>query len=307
MTTDSTPRAVVASLHRFPVKSMAGESPTEMHLGEAGFVGDRAFALVDTSDGTVASAKHPARWGRLLQARATFVDDPGPDQPLPPVLIELPDGTQVRSDDPDVDRVLSTFTGRTVRLAATAPSDRAFHEAWPDIDGLAPEQFVADTRVDVAPDELIDGDVTLSRIALGSMAPDGTFFDVTTLHLLSTATLRALRAADPAADFDPLRYRPNVVVDHDGDDFVENTWSGRSIRLGATASAVGLIPTMRCVMTTLAQTGGIEADRSTLRAVARANRLDIPGLGRWACAGVYATVAGGGTVRVGDEVLVADG
>ena len=31
---------------------------------------------------------------------------------------------------------------------------------------------------------------------------------------------------------------------------------------------------------------------------------DIPGLGTWACAGVYAAVTTPGTVRVGDEVTV---
>ena len=51
------------------------------------------------------------------------------------------------------------------------------------------------------------------------------------------------------------------------------------------------------VMTTLAQ-AGLAADRATLRTIAR----EHPGLGVWACAGVYADVTDPGPVRVGDAV-----
>jgi hypothetical protein len=61
---------------------------------------------------------------------------------------------------------------------------------------------------------------------------------------------------------------------------------------------------MRCVMTTLAQPG-LPADRETLRTIAASNRIEIAGLGSWACAGVYADVASPGSVRTGDPVLVS--
>lgn len=62
--------------------------------------------------------------------------------------------------------------------------------------------------------------------------------------------------------------------------------------------------TMRCVMTTLAQRE-LAPDADTLRTVARHHREHIPGLGTWACAGVYGGVSDPGVVRVGDEVTLA--
>jgi hypothetical protein len=61
--------------------------------------------------------------------------------------------------------------------------------------------------------------------------------------------------------------------------------------------------TMRCVMTTLAR-GDLPEDRGTLRTLARHHRRDIPDLGTWACAGVYADVTDEGTVRTGDLVTL---
>jgi len=43
----------VATLSRFPVKSMQGERLAEAELTEGGFVGDRAYALVETDTGKV--------------------------------------------------------------------------------------------------------------------------------------------------------------------------------------------------------------------------------------------------------------
>jgi hypothetical protein len=55
-------------------------------------------------------------------------------------------------------------------------------------------------------------------------------------------------------------------------------------------------------MTTLAQ-GGFGLDRLTLKTIARFNRLESPPtVGPTPCAGVYATVEGGGVLRVGDAL-----
>jgi hypothetical protein len=53
-------------------------------------------------------------------------------------------------------------------------------------------------------------------------------------------------------------------------------------------------------MTTLPQ-GDLPRDPDTLRAIAKHNRVEIPGLGTWACAGVYADVTGPGELAVGEE------
>ncbi len=51
----------VVSLWRYPVKSMMGEELNASEVTERGLLGDRAYALVDRSDGKVASAKNPRK------------------------------------------------------------------------------------------------------------------------------------------------------------------------------------------------------------------------------------------------------
>jgi len=46
----------VASLWRYPVKSMLGEELSAIEVTERGLLGDRAYALVDSADGKAARA-----------------------------------------------------------------------------------------------------------------------------------------------------------------------------------------------------------------------------------------------------------
>jgi uncharacterized protein YcbX len=282
----------VVGMWRYPVKSMLGEALSECEIGPAGVLGDRAYALIDRDSGVVASAKNPRKWARLLGCQAAWVD-------ASVVEITLTDGARARTDDPAVDAVLSKELGREIHLASTAPDDRAFEEVWPDIDGLAPETVIVGTNVGTE-----ETGERVSRFPLGAAAPPGTFFDLSVLHIMTTATLAHLRELNPTADFDVRRYRPNLLVETDTrPGFVENGWVGRTLGLGDTAQVQVTMPTMRCVMTTLAQQG-LPADRESLRTIASNNRIDIPGLGTWACAGVYGDVAAPGTLRLGDEVAL---
>lgn len=290
----ATPVGTVERLWRYPVKSMLGEELEECEITSRGFVGDRAYAIVDKSDGSVASAKNPRKWGALLTLRARFSQQPTLDSAPPPVEIAFPDGTVTRSDDGDVDERLSAVLGRDVTLAAAPPEGSTFEEVWPDIEGLAPDEVISSTAAGTE-----DGQ-PVSRFSVGMLAPPGTFFDLTVLHLMTTSTLRQLHQLEPSADFDVRRYRPNLLIASDGDGFLENEWVDRTVQVGSARIPIRM-PTMRCVMTTLPQQG-LERDTSTLRTIARNNRIEISGLGTWACAGVYADVAGGGTVRCGDRV-----
>jgi uncharacterized protein YcbX len=280
----------VAALYRFPVKSMLGERLEQSELGERGLAGDRAFAVADQEDGRIATGKHPRKWSRLVELAAAYVDGPGS-----PVAISFPDGAVVRSDSPSVDAALSAYLGREVALVSQAVEGQALEEVWPQIDGLAPVDLVESMSGGRR-----EGSDPVSDIPVSSMAPPGTFFDLTTLHVLTTATLRRLEELAPESDFDVRRYRPNVLVDVPGAGFVENDWVGAMLAIGGAEARVDL-PSMRCVMTTLAR-DGMAADRSSLQAIARHNRVEIPGMGTWACAGVYASVTGAGVVSVGDPV-----
>ena len=109
----------VVSLWRYPVKSMMGEELNAAEVTGRGLVGDRAHALVDSSDGKVASAKNPRKWPRLFDFRGAFVDPPRPGAKLPPVRITLPDGTVVTSEQSELDQILSRALNREVTLEAT--------------------------------------------------------------------------------------------------------------------------------------------------------------------------------------------
>jgi hypothetical protein len=148
-----------------------------------------------------------------------------------------------------------------------------------------------------------EGEGTLTDLANALASPPGTFFDVAALHVVTTATLRHLGELEPGSRFAVERYRPNVVVDAGGDPFAENGWSGTSVRFGGELTGAVLIPTMRCIMTTLAQ-GELPRDNNVLRTVTRHNRVEIPGLGTWSCVGAYATVTAPGRVQLGDEVAL---
>jgi len=128
----STAVASTVSLWRYPVKSMMGEELNAVDVTERGLRGDRAYALVDSATGKVASAKNPRKWGRLFDCRAAFAEPPGANRTLPPVRITLPDGALVSSDEPDAECLLSDLLGRTVNLRAPAPKAPTLEEYWPD-------------------------------------------------------------------------------------------------------------------------------------------------------------------------------
>jgi uncharacterized protein YcbX len=276
----------VAELWRFPVKSMRGERIDAAVVSDAGVPGDRAYALIDVETRKVASAKLPRLWGSLLQCEAR-TDADGK------VVIALPDGTEVAADDPDVDDRLSAYVGRPVELASEAPTRSRYLAVWPEIDGVMPD----DDRAAIGIGNEDDG--TLTDLQLAMASPSGTFFDVAALHVVTTSTLSHL-------GFPSERFRPTVVIERDeASPFVENDWgTGATMTLGG-VTASGLFPTMRCIMTTLAQ-GDLPRDNGVLQRIARENRVDLPGFGVWSCVGAYLSVSQPGRIAVGDTVAVAN-
>src|SRR6059036_3807678 len=95
----------VGSLWRYPVKSMMGEELNATQITRRGLLGDRAYALVDSSDGKVATAKNPRKWPHLFDFHATFIEPAPAAGKAPPVRITLPDGTTVNSTQGDADQI----------------------------------------------------------------------------------------------------------------------------------------------------------------------------------------------------------
>ena len=96
----------IVSLWRYPVKSMMGEELNAIEVTKSGLLGDRAYALVDSSDGKVASAKNPRKWPQLFDFRAALADASIPGVKVPPVRITLPDGTILDGEPADVSQAV---------------------------------------------------------------------------------------------------------------------------------------------------------------------------------------------------------
>jgi uncharacterized protein YcbX len=75
--------------------------------------------------------------------------------------------------------------------------------------------------------------------------------------------------------------------------------------IGSKVRMVGVVPTPRCVVPTLAQGPDLPEDREVMRRVARQNRVPVFDLGRLTCVGAYASVERTGPIRHGDVVMVA--
>ncbi|WP_210495958.1 MOSC domain-containing protein [Patulibacter sp. SYSU D01012] len=125
----------------------------------------------------------------------------------------------------------------------------------------------------------------------------GRHHDAAPLHLVTTATLAAL-ADDDGTPLDPLRLRPNVVLEtpEGAPDFAEDAWPGRAFRLGG-AVLRATERTERCVMTTRAQGDEVPEGRTVLKRIGQRNE---------ACAGIYFAVVTPGRVSVGDELHPLD-
>jgi uncharacterized protein len=111
----------VLSLWRYPVKSMLGEELSSTIITERGVLGDRAYALMDRSTGRVVSAKNPRRWPDLFKFKAALMGPPEMRERIPPVMITLPNGTRVSSEQRDVDRILSSALDGDVSLKTQPP------------------------------------------------------------------------------------------------------------------------------------------------------------------------------------------
>jgi uncharacterized protein YcbX len=275
---------VVRELWRHPVKSMGGESLTRCTVGTLGIPGDRGWAVRDEDAGEIRGAK---KLPTLMQCTARYRVDPGDDD-VPHADLVLADGTRTATDDPTVHARLSALLGRRVTLWPRRPPDDRDHyrRGLPDDPDMERELRAIFARTD---DEPLPDLSTLPPELFEYTSPLGTYFDVSPIHLLTTASLAVLGSPDRR------RFRANVLVETEAgiSGLVEATWVGRTIGIGA-AAVRGELRTMRCGMVAQAQPD-LPKDPSVLRAIVR--NADQ-------CLGLYASVDTPGTIAVGDPVMV---
>lgn len=277
VTTSGTSVGTIASLHRFPVKSMQGEQLDSVELDENGVVGDRSWALRDTETGKLASAKRPRLWRALLDCAATGSGDD--------VVVTLPSGETLGIHDPGLPVALEALLGRSVAVEEATRAQQGVYESdWPEIEGIT-----------------LSGEIDLPTNLTG----EGTsFVDLGILHLLTTTSMQTLAEADDSLVVDVRRFRPSMVLSTpELRGFPENDWEGRQLRIGSEADAVQVDvggPSPRCVMTTVSQQD-LPRQSGVLRTIAAINKRSNE-MGTFACLGSYATVARPGVVRTGDAV-----
>ncbi len=276
----------VKEIWRYPVKSMAGEALTACTLRADGIPGDRGWAIRDETAGEIRGAK---KLPQLLACAARYVEEPD-GAGIPPAEITLPDGRRVRSDAGEAADRLGALVGRRVTLWPRRPAEDAAHyrRGLPDTPDMEAELRDLFGRL---PDEPLPDLMIFPPELFEYTSVPGTYFDALPIHFLTTATLAALARANGASRFDVRRFRPNFVLECDGDGFVENGWAGRRLRIGGAAVAVEM-PCPRCVMTTLPQ-GDLPKDPGVLRTIVRDAGQNV---------GMYANVATVGAVAVGDPV-----
>jgi uncharacterized protein YcbX len=119
--------------------------------------------------------------------------------------------------------------------------------------------------------------------------PAGTWLDLADVHWLTTSSLRAAAAVHPDGQWDVRRFRPTALIDTPAEGFVEDGWT--ALELGSVASEV-LMPTPRCSMPSRAQPG-LERDLTIGTSIRDGHDNNL---------GLYASVARGGSISLGDTV-----
>lgn len=266
----------LVALFRYPLKSARGEQLAAVGVDAEGVRGDRSWACLDEADGTVGSAKHPDRWGRLLAVTAQ-VDEPGGD-----VVVRVQGRTAVAGSEA-ADALVGKHLGRTLRLTRTVPERARLHRRLPEEPGLVPEWM----------DGAVPGQELVTEVS--GARPGGRFVDFGPVHLITTGALAELAGQLGRASVGAARFRPNLVVDAPHDPV-----PGQEMRVGDAVLRV-VLPTPRCVVPGL-HGEGAAVDGQLLSALARHHRTVVGDLGRAACFGVYAEVLQPGRLTLGQVV-----
>jgi uncharacterized protein YcbX len=140
-------------------------------------------------------------------------------------------------------------------------------------------EFFADATDDTSP-------------AIEFTMPGGRYVDAAPILVLTTASLRTAAGHHPNGAWDVRRFRPNVLLDLEGDGWAEDSWVGRQIRIGA----VTLLPTERCVRCTMVTRSqpGLGADVDVFRTLARHHGGLL---------GVWSDVVTPGSLSLGDRAV----
>ncbi len=247
----------VIGLWRYPVKSLQGEHLDSASFIEGGVEGDREWGIHDQRTGRILTAR---RRPELLAAAARY------DDSMP--FITLPDGRAASGPGSRTDSLLSEWLDAPVSLVSSARS------------GGGRAEFFAD-----ATDDSIE--------AIEWTMPQGRFVDAAPVLLLTAASLRTAARLHPDGTWEPRRFRANVLIDVDGEGWLEDAWLGQPLRM-AGVTVMPRQPCVRCTMVTRAQPG-LDADVEVFRTLARHHGGHF---------GVWSDVLEPGLLSVGSQAIL---
>ncbi len=280
----------ISEVWRYPVKGMAGESLPACRLTDGGLEGDRLWAVRDSERNEIQSCKFRPD---LLQVIAQWPEE---QRAAGEQAVELlmPDGARVSNSAPEVHELISRLIGHASRLEPlSAQSDLSAFKRYKAEGHAWLEELKA--TFDREAGEPLPDFTDLPQEMIDYVSLPGSFFLVSPLHLLTTASLDYLRARQSRSDWDSRRFRPNLVIDtlEIEPGLVEQSWLGGHLQLGeAQVQCSATAP--RCGAVTRAQQA-LPADTSLLRTVVREADQNL---------GIYADTLQPGLVQVGDPVYL---
>ena len=277
----------IKEIWRYPVKGMAGESVERCGIGAWGLEGDRVWALRDTAREEIQSCKFRPEL-LLCNASSRSGEDDGH------VDVQFPGGDTLGSDDAAIHDRLSALVGQESTLEMLRPLEELnFYRRYKRGEQTWLEELKATfAREPGEPYPDLEG---MPQQGQDFVTIPGTFFLVSPLHIVTTATMEHLKGLLPGADWDMRRFRPNIVIETVTDDgLVEQGWLGKQIVIGeALVECAETAP--RCGAVTRRQRD-FEFDASMLRTIVTEADQNL---------GIYGNFRRAGTLRVGDPVYAA--
>ncbi len=273
----------ITKIHRYPVKSMLGETPSEVAVSERGIQGDRAWATRDEVRGGIRGAK---KLPQLMLFGARSIDGNTSE-------ITAPDGSTCLTSSDEMNHWLSEKLDHSVTLWPLLPPDNLEHyrRGAPDSEDFEQELREIFGRT---PDEPLP-DLSAFAEVIEFESPPGTYFDAFPIMLMTQQSLDTMSHAAPNSAFDEKRFRANFILDVGSSTyrFPEQAWIGKELHIGdVVLKVIDTCP--RCSMTTHA-TDTLPRDTDIMRHLVTEAEGNL---------GVYAKVVRSGTITQGQTVTV---
>jgi uncharacterized protein YcbX len=276
--------ASVLNIYRYPVKSMMGESMSEVNIGETGIPGDRSWAVRDEKRGGI-------RGGKKIPQLMMLAAQSGPTAPL----ITAPDGDSASASSEHINEWLSGKLNHPVTLWPLLPADQLDHyrRGAPDTEDLGQELRAVFGRL---PDEPLP-DLTGFEELLEFESPPGTYFDAFPISIMSLQSLNIMNQLAGESRFDVRRFRPNLLVDMPDNDqsFPEQALLGKTLSVGSAQLKIEMT-CPRCSMTTH---GFDDLPRDTEIMRKLVNHCD-------GNLGIYASVQTPGQISIDDHIEISE-